>query len=323
MKNKPTCYDLREAIPELYSDVPTFMGLPKTDSSQINEHDVIVMGAPWEGICTTGSFTGCELATKTIRLASLRYGGYLPEFDYDLFDYISAADFGDSPYFPGNSNDTFAAIENMANEIYSRGKQSLCFGGDHSITIPILKSICKNTSGNVGIIHFDAHLDNMPSYLGKEKNARCCPMYRAYEMEQITKIVHVGIRGPRNNFKGLEHVRSNNAKFISSFEIHKRQLEDVINEIKDYVWEGTSEVYLTVCSDVLDASANPGGPTDFAGLSSYQLLSMIHSLSSEGIRGFDFVEIYPPQDHAATSSHIAAWAGIYALSGMAKKKMNI
>lgn len=146
-------------------------------------------------------------------------------------------------------------------------------------------------------------------------------MYRAYEMDKITKMIHVGVRGPRNNYKGLDHVRSNNARMISSFELHRRELEEVIAEIKDFVWDGTSEVYVTVCSDVLDASANPGGPTDFAGLTSYQLLSMIHSISSEGIRGFDFVEIYPPQDHAMTSSHMAAWAGIYALSGMAKKRM--
>lgn len=318
MKDKPTCYDVRGSIPELYSGVPTFMGLPKLSESDMAKHDVIVIGAPWEGVCTTGDFTGCELATKTIRKASLRYGGYLPEFDYDLFDYISVGDFGDSAYFPGDRERTFASIEEKADKIYSAGKKSLCFGGDHSITIPVLRSLCRHTKEKIGIIHFDAHLDNMPNYLGVEKYARCSPMYRAYEMPNIGNIVHVGIRGPRNNYRGLEHVRANEAKLISSFDVHKKGVESIIKEIKDFVWQGSTAVYLTICSDVLDVSSNPGGPADFAGLTSYQLLSMVHELASEGIVGMDFVEVYPPQDHASISSHAAAWAGIYGLSGIAK-----
>lgn len=322
MKDKPTCYDVRGAIPELYSGVPTFMGLPKVDEEQINDCDIVIMGAPWEGICTTGSFTGCEMAPKTIRRASLRYGGYLPEYDYDIFDYASAGDFGDSLYNSGDTNTTFDSIEKKADAIFSRGKKLLCFGGDHSITIPMLRSLCKNTEGKVGIIHFDAHLDNMPSFLGKEEYARCCPMHRAYEMDKVKNIAHVGIRGPRNNYKGLEHVRANGAKMISSFDVHRRGIEDVFSELKDFVWDGVDSVYITICSDVLDVCENPGGPADFAGLTSYQLLSLLHDLASVGISGMDFVEIYPPQDPNGVSSHMAAWAGIYGMSGMAKTVRN-
>ena len=321
MNDKPAPYDKRGPIPEIYSGTPTFMGLPKITEDQISEYDVIVMGMPWEGTCTTGNSTGCELATKTIRLASIRYGGYLPEFNYDLFDYMTVADLGDSAYYPGDVEKTFQAIEEKADMIYSRKKQSLSFGGDHSVTIPILRSLCKNTEGKIGLIHFDAHLDNMPSYLESEKLARCCPMHRAYEMEKISNIVHVGIRGPRNNFRGLQEAAAYNAKVISSFDVHRLGIENVLDEIKKFVWNGVSSVYISICSDVLDVAGNHGGPPDFAGLTSYQLLSMLHSLASEGICGLDFVEIYPPQDHAAISSHAAAWAGIYGLSGMAKRYM--
>lgn len=322
MKNKPTCYDLREKIPEIYSGVPTFLGLPKVTTNEIPEHDVIIMGAPWEGICTTGSHTGCELATKTIRSASIRYGGFLPEFDFDAFDYISAADFGDTAHFPGDSIATFDSIEKKADAIFSNGRQSLCFGGDHSITIPLLRSLAKNfPHKRIGVVHFDAHLDNMPSFLGEEFLARCCPMHRAYEMEGITNLIHVGIRGPRNNFNGLEHARNNSAKVISSFELHQSGVSAVFDKIKEEVLDQSDLVYLTICSDVLDVSENPGGPADFAGLTSYQLLSLVHQIASHGIQGLDFVEIYPPQDHAGISSHMAAWVGIYGLNGIAKNKL--
>lgn len=321
MKDKPTCYETRGPIPEIYSGVPAFMGLPPLSEEDLPNHDVIIMGAPWEGICTTGDFTGCELATKTIRKASLRYGGFLPEFDYDLFDYISAGDFGDSAYFPGDSKRTFASIEEKAGKIYGAGKKSVCFGGDHSITIPMLRALSSCVNGKIGIVHFDAHFDNMPSYLGTEQYARCSPIHRAYEMAGVGNIAHVGIRGPRNNCLGNKLVRDNGAKLITSFEIHKRKIEEIAAEIKEFVWQGAAAVYITICSDVLDVSGNPGGPADFAGLTSYQLLSLVHGLASEGIAGMDYVEVYPPQDHAGISSHAAAWAGIYALSGMAMSLM--
>lgn len=312
MKNKPTCYDVRGPIPELYSGVPTFMGLPRLSEADLPAHDVIVMGAPWEGTCTAGDFTGCELATKTVRRASLRYGGYLPEYDHDCFDHISAGDFGDSACFPGDSEKTFASIEEKAGKIFAAGKKSLCFGGDHSITIPMLKALCGHTKGKIGIIHFDAHLDNMPSYLGTEKYARCSPMHRAYEMPGVGNMIHVGVRGPRNNFRGLEYARAAGAKVISSFEVHKRGVEEVISDIKDFVCRDAAAVYLTICSDVLDVAGNPGGPADFAGLSSFQLLYMIRELASAGIAGMDFVEVYPPRTmppSQATRPRGAAFTG--------------
>ena len=96
---RPVCYEKRKAIPEVYSGVPTFLGVPKITSGEIDGQDVVIVGAPWEGICTTGSYTGVELGPKTIRSVSLRYGGYLPEFDYDFFDDLKVGDFGDAPSF--------------------------------------------------------------------------------------------------------------------------------------------------------------------------------------------------------------------------------
>ena len=94
---KPASYDTTREIPEIYSGVPTFMGLPAIrEKESIKKYDVVFMGAPWEGICTWGSYTGCELATKSIRKASVRYGGFLPEMGYDVFDHLKGADYGDA-----------------------------------------------------------------------------------------------------------------------------------------------------------------------------------------------------------------------------------
>ena len=73
------------------------MGLPKIQAkAELPGHDVVFLGVPWEGICTWGNYTMCEMATKTIRSASVRYSGFLPELDIDIFDHLSGGDYGDT-----------------------------------------------------------------------------------------------------------------------------------------------------------------------------------------------------------------------------------
>lgn len=59
----------------------------------------------------------------------------------------------------------------------------------------------------------------------------------------------------------------------------------------------TEVVYITICSDSLDAACMPQGPQDMCGLTSYELAMMVHEAGLAGARGFDFVEIYPETDH--------------------------
>ena len=206
MQNKPECYVAHKQFEEVYSGVPTFMGLPRVhDKRDLGKYDVIFSGIPFEGVCTWGGPSGCELAPKTIRNASIRYGGYLPEFDVDVFDHLSAADYGDVATQNGDIEGTMANIETRAKELWDAGVFPISFGGDHSVAYPIMKALAEKHDGKIGVIHLDAHLDNMDSF-GEYKYARCSPLRRTYELPGIDpkNIVHVGIRGPRNNPKGMQ-----------------------------------------------------------------------------------------------------------------------
>ena len=82
-------------LPRIYGDTPSFLGCPVLSHYGIEKgYDYIFAGVPWEGTVTWGSYSGCELAPKSIRHASARYGGYLPEYDIDFFDHISLAEIG-------------------------------------------------------------------------------------------------------------------------------------------------------------------------------------------------------------------------------------
>jgi agmatinase len=325
MNEKPICYELGREIPEIFHGVPSFMGLPVIQKKhEIRDYDVVIMGAPWEGVVTWGSFSGCELATKSIRNVSVRYAGFLPEMGFDIFDYLKAGDYGDAPTNPGHVEKTLANIQDKATDIYHQGAIPITFGGDHSITIPLVRALAEKTDGDVGIIHLDAHMDNMDKF-GDELYARCSPLYRIYEIENVNpvNVIHMGIRGPRNNPKQVAFAKEKGATILTSFEIKLNGIEYAVNRALEVAKAGTDAVYVTVCSDVLDAAFNPGGPIDFNGLTPFELSLILHKLACAGIDGFDIAEIYPPSDPASVSSHAAVWMSLYVMSGIVKDRFNL
>lgn len=132
--------------------------------------------------------------------------------------------------------------------------------------------------------------------------------------------MHIGIRGPRNSSSQLEYAKQMGASVFHMGEIRERGMEAVINDAINIAYEKTKHVYVTICSDCIDAAFNPGGPADFNGLVPYELFTSLYKLGIAGISGLDYVEVYPNQDANSFSSHLASWAIIYALVGMASRK---
>lgn len=320
MKNKPVCYVPSYPHPELYSGVPSFLGLPPVkDKAQLSNYDFVIMGAPWEGICTYGGPSGTENATKTIRQASVRYGAYLPELEFDVFDHFSGADYGDAAVRNGDRAFTFESVAGHMRDIMASGAIPITFGGDHSLSFPLISAFAEKYDGNIGIIHFDAHMDNMDAY-GEEAYARCSPFHRLYDVPGFNpkNLVSVGIRGPRNYFGALDEAKKYGASVITSFEVKRKGWEDCIKRAIAAASEGTKAFYVSVCSDALDVANNPGGPADLCGLSSYELAEMLYACGCGGAKGFDFMEVYPPDDLHNISSHGACWMSIYMMNGMGK-----
>ncbi|MFK4784374.1 agmatinase family protein [Fusobacterium sp. MFO224] len=326
MDNKPICYVPGREKVEVFSGVPSFLGLPKISSEEeLNNFDLVFMGVPWEGICTYGGYSSCELSTKNIREASVRYGGYLPEFDVDVFDYFTGGDFGDCAIENGNYEFSFNSMRNKLSQVLKAGKFPVTFGGDHSISYPLISEFAKaKGKGKVGVIHFDAHMDNMDEF-GKEKYARCSPFHRLYEDENIdpTKIVHFGIRGPRNNPLALKEAKKYGATVITGMEAKEEGWRKSIKKALDIVTKDTDTFYITVCSDILDVANNPAGPPDPCGMTTYELAMMLHECGKAGAGAFDFVELYPGKDPSNTSGHVAVWMSIYLLTGLTKFKFEL
>lgn len=321
-KEIPMVPNRKHSLPRIYGDTPSFLGVPVVDAKNLVPGcDVIVAGVPWEGTVTWGSFTGCELAPRTVRHAAARYGGFLPEYEIDLFDHLTLGDMGDIPVYPNDPAQTMQNVHQAMLKVYQSRSVPFVLGGDHSFTPEIIRALSEAGDGDIGVIHFDAHLDNAKAF-GGDLLARCGPIHRISLLPRVRKqsIVHVGIRGPRNSPAQYEYARSMGARIFTTKDIREKGMEAVTEEAIDIAHTKTKYVFVTICSDCIDAGYNPGGPADFNGLSPNELFPALHRIGRTGLNGLDYVEVYPGQDPQGYSSHLAAWAMIYALSGMAMRK---
>lgn len=301
----------------IYGRTPPMLGAKNLTRTDQLDEDVIFYGVPWEGANTWGDYTSSEMGPKQIRISSERYSRYLPEFDHiDLDEHLTFGDVGDVSIVPNDSKETADRIEAFTENLWRSGKFIVGLGGDHSISYPVVKAIT-NTGKKVGIIHMDAHYDNMDNHEG-DKYARNTPFMRLYETEGVRNesLIHTGIHGPRNKPETGKNAKDNGAVTITINDIKEASdLKAYAREIYDMAAKDVDVVYLTICSDVLDFAFNPGGPIDTNGLSSYELLTMIHEFGKKGLVGMDYVEVYPQSDPNQSSSHLVSTAVLYVLAG--------
>jgi len=324
-KNVPMIQNRKILLPTVYGDTPSFLGGHVLDLQNLPKgYDVIVAGVPWEGTVTWGTFSGCELAPRSIRHASARYGGYLPEYGIDLFDYLKLGDVGDISVDPNNPGKTMSRVFDMAKAIYKVGSIPFTLGGDHSFTPDIVNALGDRTPGKVGLIHFDAHFDNLKNF-GPDEFPRCGPIYRISRLAKVRNqsVVHIGIRGPRNSKAQHEFAKKMGATIFDMNQIRALGIRQVMEDAIKIAKHGTDSVYVTICSDCVDIAYNAGGPIDFNGLHPEELFYSLFKLGEEGLAGLDFVEVYPLSDPRSVSSHLAAWALIHALAGMGMRKRNL
>ena len=309
-------------VPVIYGNTPTFLGVqPIRGPEDLRNVDVAVAGLPWEGTNTWGTYSGCEQTPKACRMASMRYGsGYLPEYDIEVMNRLRVGDAGDLPSFPNDIEKTFAGFEEAAAGIFSAGVFPVFIGGDHSVSYPVLKALAGQKPGRVGLIHFDAHLDNAGDYAG-DSLARCCPLRRIAELPGIdpARMVHFGIRGPRNSASQMQYAKDRGIEVITMRDVRREGLSHALTRALEIADTGTDGYYVTVCSDIIDHAFNPGGAIDFGGLSSGEMFETLYRLGSGNILGLDLVEVYPRSDVHDTSVHLLVWLALYCLAGLASR----
>src|SRR5260370_37021483 len=173
-----------------FKGISPFMGLPNI--TQPEELEVALIGVPFDGGTTYRP--GPRFGPRHVRAQSAIIRPWNPVLHVNPFARHRTADFGDLPVNPLSIEDTFSRIERGIAPLLEAGARCVCVGGDHSISLPILRAVAKK-HGPVSLIQFDAHNDLW------HEDFRCryshgTPFRRAFE-EGLLKdgdVLQVGLR---------------------------------------------------------------------------------------------------------------------------------
>ncbi len=249
-----------------------------TKTQKIANKDIAILGIPFDAYSSQlkGAAEAPDIIWKTI------FGGFAnasTELGIELKDHKRLKHIGDVSW--QDTSQAFDEIEAKIAQVASKGAKPLSFGGDHSITFPILKSLAKYHQ-DITILHFDAHPDLYDSFAGNPLS-HACPFARIMENDLAKRLVQVGIRTLN------EHQRQQASRF--DVEIHEMRL-----------WRGpeslnlTGPLYISIDIDALDPAYAPGvSHIEPGGLSVRQILDVIHSIEAP-IIGADIVEYNPLRD---------------------------
>jgi agmatinase len=283
-----------------FAQVATFMRLPhRRDFAGL---DVALLGIPFDG--GSSYRPGSRFAPRDIRQHSSLIRPYHPVLQVSPFDVLRVADVGDVDVNPIGIEDTYGRVEQIVGEILDAKVIPLCVGGDHSLSLPLLRAVVKR-HGAVGMVHVDSHQDMWEEYFGG-KYFHGTPFRRAVEegLLDTPRVLQIGIRGSVYADADFDFARQHGIRWITAGQVAREGL-DWLREQMARVQGGP--VYLSFDIDGVDPAFAPGtGTPEVAGLTSREALEVVRALVGFELVGADLVEVSPPFDHAGITSMLAA-----------------
>jgi agmatinase len=284
-----------------YAGAATYARLPRLD--QVAKADVTVVGVPFDS--GVSYRPGARFGANHVREASRLLRPYNPAWDVSPFENIQVADAGDMAVNPFNINEAIETIQQNALDLTAAGSKLLTLGGDHTIALPLLRSVAKK-HGPVALLHFDAHLDTWDTYFGAEYT-HGTPFRRAVEegILDTSALSHVGIRGPLYGKQDLTDDEKMGFGIVTSADVYRRGADEVADQLRQRI--GDRPLYISIDIDCLDPAHAPGtGTPEAGGMTSRELLEILRGLDDLNLIGADVVEVAPAYDHAEITSIAAA-----------------
>jgi agmatinase len=264
------------------------------------------------GICWDGSVTnrpGARFGPNAIRKASHMLCGDEHPF-FDTTPVNDTLDLGNLA-LPNTSIDGMReTLMPLAAEMI-KNQTMVWLGGDHSITLPLLRAYKAHYKVPLAIIHFDAHCDTWVDHFG-EPSGHGTWVYEAIQegLVDAKLFTQIGIRSSGVR-EAREYVNEQGGRIYTARELRGRDgdaLKSVIDEVRAKMQKaGNPPCYLTFDIDALDPAFAPGtGTPEVGGLSTAQAMTLIEGWNDLNWVGMDLTEVAPPYDHAELTSNAAA-----------------
>jgi len=297
-----------------YGGIATFALLPQIN--EVTDVDVAIVGVPFDS--GVSYRPGARFGPSHVREASRLLRPYNPEVNVSPFATQQVADAGDFAANPFDIEEAISSIHKSYDQLSERAKKIVTIGGDHTITLPILRSL-KAKHGAISVVHFDAHLDTWDSYFGADYT-HGTTFRRASEEGLLDPegCMHIGIRGPLYDAKDLTDDKALGFQIFSSVEFQDLGVSAAIEKMKARV--GNRPLYISIDIDVLDPAHAPGtGTPEAGGLTSRELLSVLRATAGMNVIGADIVEVAPAYDHAQITGIAASHVMYELISAFAAK----
>lgn len=197
----------------------------------------------------------------------------------------------------------FPRAEKVLSDLVSRSFL-LTIGGDHSVSIPIFRTLSRLSPEEIGMVFIDAHTDLSPVFDGSPLS-HACPLRRALELPRFSpeNAVIVGVRC--FEIEGLRFIQEKKIPYYTPSGIGSRGLKEIASEIRAKMGR-CPVLYLSIDIDVLDPAFAPGtGIPEAGGLSTRDVLTLVRELSPLPFIGADLVEVSPPLDISDITSFAA------------------
>lgn len=293
----------------LVSNAFGFLRFPLNFQPYSSDAEWVITGVPFD-MATSGR-AGSRHGPAAIRQVStnLAWESHRWPWNFKLTDRLNVVDCGDVVFAFGDAQDMSDKLQAHTEKLLESGKRCLTFGGDHFVTLPLLRAHAKHF-GKIALVHFDAHTD---TYGNGSKFDHGTMFYHAPKEGLIdpNHSVQIGIR--------TEHDSDNGFTVLDAGQVNDRSVDDMVAQIKEIV--GDLPVYLTFDIDCLDPAFAPGtGTPVIGGLTSDRALKLLRGIQSLNIVGMDLVEVAPAYDQSEITALAAASIALEMLYIQAAKK---
>ena len=299
-----------------FAQPATFMRLPYT--TDLHGVDVAILGVPFDS--GTSYRSGARLGPREIRAQSSLIRPYSYFQKVPIFERLTIVDAGDVDAPPVGIEAAYAAIDAAVDRVLAAGAVPMIVGGDHSISLPILRAIAR-AHGPVALVQFDAHVDTWGDYFGG-KYFHGSPFRRAIEEGLIVpaEYVQVGIRGPMYGEEAdFAFQRQHGVTTIDIRQVKTEGVEKTAARVRALV--RGRPLYVTFDIDSVDPAYAPGtGTPEVGGLTSFEAQELVRGLAGLPLVGCDVVEVAPPFDGPGQITSLLAANIMFELLGVLARR---
>ena len=309
-----------------FAGINTFLKAPYCeDVRKVGDYEAAFVGVPFD----TGTTyrPGTRFGPQAVRRISAVYDGYSVDGGVDIFEELDICDAGDVFVIPGNIEKSFDQVSKAISHIYTSGAFPVICGGDHSLGYPNVRGIAPHIDGNVGIIHFDRHIDmqdmdmdermHTTPWYWTSNNHESVDYHRTHHdhshMHDVgldncppKNLVQIGIGGWYGSRPGSEMARERGTSVMTMKDVEELGVHKAAEMALDLAWKGAKAVYLSFDIDSIDPGFAPGtGTPEPGGFTPREALEMVRLIAREGLCGMEVVDVSPPYDVNDNTSQLA------------------